>query len=506
MLTRQQSEKIYREAIDDTKSNQLDFIATCRELALHDLYFLLVCVLNRKDLMQDWTYDRCREVQLNPNGMLDLWAREHNKSSVITFGLTIFDLMKDPEATFGIFSFSRTIAKDFLQLIKYEFEENQLLRDCFPDVLWENPRREAPIWSINDGIVVKRKSNPRESSVEAWGLVDSQPTGKHFKYLVYDDVVTKDSVNTPEMIQKTTAAWEMSLNLGKRGGFERYIGTRYHYNDTYRTMIDRDTVNVRKYAATANGQIDGEPVLLTRENLAKKYKAMGIYTFGSQMLQDPIADKAMGFKIEWVESARFDRTTFNHLGLNIYLLCDPASSKKKNSDFTAMAVIGLGPDKNYYLLDGVYDRLNLTERARKFIDLHRKYRPIATGYEKYGKDSDIEHIEFMQAQENYRFRITPMGGRVSKNDRILSLVPIFEHNRFWLPHEMKYVTSDSKVTELMEIFINNEYLPFPVGDHDDFFDCLARINDPDINAQFPYTYESYTEGIENAETEFDVLS
>jgi hypothetical protein len=52
----------------------------------------------------EWVFQRCREVQVLPNGHLDLWAREHYKTTVLTFGLTIFDILNDPEVTVGIFS------------------------------------------------------------------------------------------------------------------------------------------------------------------------------------------------------------------------------------------------------------------------------------------------------------------------------------------------------------------------------------------------------------------
>ena len=94
--------------------------------------------------------------------------------------------------------------------------------------MWERPG-EAPKWSEDDGIIVKRSSNPKESTVEAWGLVDGQPTSRHFDLIIYDDVVTRESVTTPDMIQKTTDAWELSLNLLSENGRKRYIGTRYHF-------------------------------------------------------------------------------------------------------------------------------------------------------------------------------------------------------------------------------------------------------------------------------------
>ena len=45
--------------------------------------------------------------------------------------------------------------------------------------------------------------------------------------------MTRESVTTPDMIKKTTSAWELSRNLTAIKGTSRYIGTRYHYFDTY---------------------------------------------------------------------------------------------------------------------------------------------------------------------------------------------------------------------------------------------------------------------------------
>jgi len=739
-LTREQSNKLYREVMLDKAYD------TLRALCLEDLFFLLTIGFKRKDVNKDWLYERCREFEANPNGYLDLWAREHYKSTIITFGKSIQDILIDPETTVAIFSHTRPIAKGFLEQIKRELETNSFVQDLFPDVLFRDPRRESNKWSLDGGIVVKRKSNPKEATVEAHGLVDGQPTSKHFKILVYDDVVTRESVTTPDQIKKVTDAWELSLNLGSKGGVRRHIGTYYHFNDTYKAIAKRGAAIPRIHAATDNGKLEGKPLFLTREELDNKRRDMGPYTFschsgdtlittecwgqqsidsirvgdkvvgweiggkdksvnkstlvsarvlainvrkalavkttldngdvlthtsdhkwwngrakeieggervrkiyasiglhdkqqghvcqavdmkvykdkytyleakaagylagiidadgsisgGSihicqsrtvhpevcrkiedtltllnfkysifkkekegktihdyiilggrqerirllamnegdfakaskvedlcygtrgfgkgkkvkvvdqveigeidvyniqtetgnylangycskncQMLLDPVADKAMGFKDEWLR--HYDELK-NYHDWNFYITVDPASEKKKDNDYTAMHVIGLAPDKNYYWVDGVRDRLNLSERTKQLFRLVRKWRPLKVGYEKYGLQADVEHIKYVMEIENYRFEILELGGGMAKEDRIRRLVPIFEQGRIWLPHFMRVVDSEGKMHDLVKDFIEEEYQAFPVAVHDDMLDCMSRIVDPLLMTKFP---------------------
>ncbi len=483
-----------------------------RWLARNDLFFLLVYCLKRKDVASPWLFDRCREVGDSPNGHLDLWAREHYKSTIITFALSIQDILashgKDPdprylgrEITIGIFSHTKSIATDFLDMIKQEFETNADLIALFPEILWEKPRTQAPMWSKQDGIVVKRRSNPREATVEAWGLVDGQPTGKHFFILCYDDVVTEASVSTADQIAKTTAMWELSDNLGTEGGWKRYAGTRYALFDTYAEMIERDVVHVRLHSCTLDGSDDfteANCVLKSPEYLAEKRITQGPYTFGAQMLLDPTADKAQGFKDEWLQYWPGGNTR----GMNIYIIVDPASGKKAKqtpgattgrnahakdtgTDYTVMEVIGVGGDRNYYTLDRIRDRLNLTERTTALFELHRLWSPKGVGYETYGLQADIEHIQEKMARDNYRFTITELGGQLKKVDRIRKLIPIYEQKRWFELDNIIRPDWEGKAINLSTAFIREEYLAFPVVKHDDILDAKARILDPAMGVVFP---------------------
>lgn len=695
---------------------------------------------------------RIREVQEQPDGYLDLWARDHRKSTIITFAKTIQDILashgESPlpqwdgmEPTFGIFSHTRGIAAEFARQIKQELEQNDTLKSLFPDVLYENPERDAPRWSVQNGLTVRRKSNPKEGTVEAWGLVDGQPTSKHFNVLIYDDVVTKESVTTPEMIKKTTESWELSLNLGDRNPRIRGIGTRYHFADTWRAILERGALTKRQYAATDDGTLTGNAVYLTQKELQTKIQNMGPYTacfpgyspvlmadgsqrpiagikpgdvvigfetgkgFGSkgklrpavvksigtrvspvqfvcfesgehlectpdhkfftgragsdhhriyapfgfgyhdlkigqrvyrpsriadvdreaaaylrgiidgeghinkagtvticqspehnpevcarieeclkalgiawkahdrpasnengrnakagriyrlymrrcdkvwmlnavrpakaqrlcedlctgmkstpdrvtailpmthgtvynietetgnyiawgvmaknsaQLLQNPIADSKQTFKRDWLEH-RF-LSDIDWSGMTRVLLADPANDKKKKSDYTTMAVIGLGQDRNYYLLDFLRDRLNLKERGAEYFRLHRKWKPHRSAYEEYGIQGDIQYMQTMMEGGNgrspYHFEIEAVGGSLSKVDRINRLIPVCAESRFWMPDVLMRTNSEGKLEELIAILVEQEFLAWPVPVHDDGLDVIARVFDV-LDLEFP---------------------
>jgi predicted phage terminase large subunit-like protein len=249
--------------------------------------------------------------------------------------------------------------------------------------------------------------------------------------------------------------------------------------------MERGSVKVRIYPATENGKPDGKPVLLAPERLAEKRRDMGPYTFGCQMLQDPKSDETQGFKEEWL---RFYPGKVDHRNMVKIILVDPANEKKATSDYTSAWVIGLNEDGKIYVLDIVRDRLNLTERTAMLFALHKAYQPLQVGYERYGMQSDIEHIKSEMVRRVYQFEITELGGPMPKNDRIRRLIPKFEQNLIMLPERFIRVNYEGRSEDLIKVFIDQEYKAFPVSAHDDMFDALARLCDEDIHLIFPQSW------------------
>ena len=507
------------DAIDDAGRD----LRAARQLVLADRYYLLIKVLGRLDAWHPWIFARCREVEEAPDGYIDIWFRGGYKSSVGNVAGLIQEILRDPEITAGIFSHTKPIAKAFLSQIKREFESNERLLALFPDILWSNPQRDAPSWSLDAGIIVRRESNPKEATIEAHGLVDGQPTSKHFRLLVYDDVVTLESVNTPEQIMKTTEAWSISDNLGTASARKWIFGTRYSYGDTYAEIIKRGAAKERIYPATHNGLRDGHPVLFTKEQWQKKLVDQIDSDVACQLLCNPLAGSQSMFNVNDLQVYECRPRT-----LMCYLLCDPARSKKKESANTAMVVIGVDAAGNKYLLDGFDQKMDLMERWAHFRDLQDRWvnEPgvvgLVCGYESFGAQADMDYMLERQRIEGCHFEIIPLlwprDGEGSKQDRVQRLVPDIRGHRFYTPYPtsekrdentgkggytklqrsmisagydyrvaraIRRVDENGKMYDLTERF-RFQVMMFPLGGKVDVIDAVARIYDAD-----PVTPERY---------------
>jgi len=103
----------YRAALQGCKTPGEKQEAT-RQLAERDLFFFGRFILKREDIEKPWIFARCREWQRENDGIADTWFREGYKSTIGTHLGIPWGLIHDPERTYGIFSFTRPIAKGFL--------------------------------------------------------------------------------------------------------------------------------------------------------------------------------------------------------------------------------------------------------------------------------------------------------------------------------------------------------------------------------------------------------
>jgi predicted phage terminase large subunit-like protein len=313
-------------------------------------------------------------------------------------------------------------------------------------------------------------------------------TGRRADLAIIDDPVkSREDADSETIREKQWAWWRDDLTTRlKPGAAVVLIMTRWHEDDLAGRLLkdlegSKSRVKIIRLPMLAQdndalGRNPGDPLWpewFTQQMIDQAQREPR--TWSALYQQEPRPIGGGEFKIEWMSYWKRQPAATNKV-----ILVDPSSGRsKKRGDFTSMWVVGVGPDGNDYVLDGVRDRLNLTERTDALFALVRRYRPAAVGYEQYGLQADIEHIRVEQERQQYRFRIIELGGAVKKEDRIRRLIPSFQQGWTWMPESMIRRMSNGEQRDLMEDF-KAEYLAFPVAAHDDAMDCLARKEEPEM--------------------------
>lgn len=327
-------------------------------------------------------------------------------------------------------------------------------------------------------------------------------TGRGAHLLIIDDPLKDEQEAQSETIRRQLKEWYQTVAFTRLqpNGAIIICTTRWHVDDLpgY-VLMDHadegwDVLSLPALAEGADplGRADEEALWPERYNtdyLTRMRAGMEARFWLALYQQRPAIEGGYTFHREWWK--QYDEPV-RLAATNRYILVDPANSKKKDSDSTVMWVIALSSDMNYYVVDCVKDRLGLTERVDKLMELHRRWRPIGVGYEQYGMQADIEAIEARQRRDNYRFDITQLGGKTAKTDRIRALEPAFREGRIFFPKELYYRDVEGLEHDLVTVFFEQEYLRYPAVKHDDMLDGLARLLDPKLTLAWP-TPEMYQE-------------
>ena len=318
-------------------------------------------------------------------------------------------------------------------------------------------------------------------------------TGKGAHLLLIDDPVKGREEADSEAYRKKLKDWYGSVAYTRLmpGGAIVIIQTRWHEDDLAGWILREHTDE--KWDILSLPAIDENdealwPESFPRERLEAIRGVLSPRDWQALYQQAPRAGTGGEFKRDWLQY--YDRVSPKEL--SVLMLVDPASRKGSTNDFTSVWIIGLGPDENYYVLDMVRDRLNLTERADVVFRLHRKWKPIEVRYERYGMMADIEYIRSEMNRRTYRFAIKEVAGQTPKVDRIRRLVPLFESNRVWMPMQLPYTDTNGKELDLVHEFVEREYLAFPVSQHDDMLDALARIAEPNLDLPWPRKQQTFS--------------
>jgi len=402
-----------------------------------DLYFLSKEVLG---------YDKCRPTphkelgdwlaQSKKRTKLILMPRGSFKSTVVTVGYTIQQLIKDPKKTILISSETQNKAIKFVSEIKNHLEVNPKFRGLYGN--WVN---KGGTWKGNEFIIKPRAGlyGGKEASVTAGSLEKGASTGLHFDIVVLDDVVSISNIGSEDSIQKTIDHYKLLLSILNPTGHIIVVGTRWCEGELYSWLMDKDGPeydHVDVFLRTAEDD-EGNllmPEVLNRDFLNQQRKTQGEFIYTCQYLNKVTSSDLNVFKK--TDIRYYDKVPY---GLIHFITVDPAMSLKAKSDFSAIIVNGVDYKGDWFIREAVNERLEPSALVEKLFELFAKYDDImCIGMEKFVLEKMLQKSLFDEMEKRGMFipiKELPTNTRLSKEVRIKALQPMFEQKRVHIRKE-----------------------------------------------------------------------
>ncbi len=202
------------------------------------------------------------------------------------------------------------------------------------------------------------------------------------------------------------------------------------------------------------------PERLTKPFLDNARRTMGSYLFANQYQNEVIPEDEKTFKPHWL---KYYKTIPE--GTYRFGFIDPAIGQDKHHDYTGICIVDVDFDGVWYLRVAKRERLTPTQIVDKMFEICREFQLKALGVEVVAYQEALLYI--LDERMKQKDVILPVKGvsraRISKQTRVLGLVPRFEWGRLLVSQGM--------------VDFEDEYNTFPRGNHDDILDALASIEE-----------------------------
>lgn len=418
--------------------------------------------------------DKRRKLVLAPRNIF--------KSSILTIGYSLWTLLRDPYKKILIVSYSEKKAQSILNEIENKLRSDKvklIFGDFTPQGKTEKAykwnRNEIQLWDAYKGCLVPYSS--QMGSVYCAGL-GTDIVGLHCDICIGDDLVVKENSQTADARQQVKDFLRYLEAVVNPGGEINLNGTRWHTDDAYKDIIENEDWDV---LIRGSFNEDGSlyfPERNSLEVLQAMERHMGSYEFSCNYLNKPINIKDQIFKEEWIERAVRFFSLPSVSQLNIVGYIDPAFSKKKFANRTAIIIAGMNSDGQIWVLDEVVGKFSDDEVVERVYQLDAKWFPHQWGMESNAAQGLFIKIFKLQGEKKGKqLLIKPIehSTRIDKRARIRSLMPFIERTQIFINPGCYELLS-----ELRHFNLETE-------ESDDCLDALegavSMLNPPDIKKQ-----------------------
>lgn len=259
-------------------------------------------------------------------------------------------------------------------------------------------------------------------------------------------------------------------------GTIKVTGTILHHDSLLMSLINQFEGSIYKaYDPLASDPMSTLlwPSRWTWERLMDKKKQMEIDGQGSskfyqEYLNQPVDDALREFKEEWLSNTYNQVRDLKFRSLNRYIAMDVAESKNKGADYTAVVVVDVDSDNNWYIRHTKRYKKDAAERVDLIFDLWNHWSPQTIGVEKKAFEYEVRpYLTIRSSQDGVYPHVVELkhGGQAKETRIIGALQGLFENGKIY------FAESPSDDTNALK----GELRDFPFGKNDDLIDALAYI-------------------------------
>jgi phage terminase large subunit-like protein len=468
---------------DDRERAELDFFWFCTDILGLDRRRLLGedAQPDDVDLWPPLHGDLCRylqsvEASREPYHCVML-PREHFKSTIASVAYPIWRLVKNSDTRILIVHGRIGHAEKFLREIKWHFEYTERLRAMAPDVIWDDPRRDSPVW-LTQEIVLKRNQNDKVPSLSVTSI-DSGFAGLHYHLILLDDIVHEGNYATETTRQGTREARDHADHLLRRHGKIVNVGTRWHFADAHGDLVDGAGFKGSAPTGRFTGQVrlmhrsvydeQGEPIFpthWTKERLIDKQGRTLKKEWQAQFLNDPNpADDAKFLESDfrWFQ-LQADGTVPTGLNLNFWTAVDPNRSEKTQHDPCVVMTAARDSDGHIWVVDVTRGHPSGPEIVDWIRGHVQRWSPESVIVETNNFQLQLcqwLREDMLRHEMAYNIYEAMRGPTSKKYDRISAMEPMVRANALHIREGLDVVALELK--------------NWPAAKHDDCCDALADI-------------------------------
>ena len=367
------------------------------------------------------------------NKKLIMTPRETFKTTLITAGLSIQEIIKNPNITILLSSYVESNAISFLRLIKNVFENNRTLKSLFGNFVSDK-------WNESEIIIKQRKSIDKTPTISVSGA-DKSTTSQHYDLIFADDLVNRQTISTLEQMEKTERHFSDIFDLLKKPDGKLFIiGTRWDGNDLYGKIIKdhAGSFDILNLMATDDGTITGRQLYPKKynENTMKELLGLkGSYDFYLQIMNTVTSSDTMIFNPPvryWSEVP----SEAQHC-----VTVDPAISKKKDSCDAVVVDTAITKSGQMYVVEYTLFKeiekhpSNILEKVFQYV---QRYGCRQVGIEANGYQEVLCFLlEDEMKKRKMNFEVVPIRQSEDKARRITCLQPYWQRGDLLLKNGMQ---------------------------------------------------------------------